>query len=275
MKKKRIGIMIYPEILDSLESLSNDEIGQMFRLIIKWNKGEEVIPQSSLEKFVWATIYPKLEENKNAYNEICEKRRDAVNKRWDKEKNTNEYKSILENSNSNYNYNSNNTSKDVLVDKGIEQQESPVGDSVVSKGLESLESIFPEKKRDIGINEINRWNTLLQPQKSNVIKKASLYIRSEKKNEGGKYIKKLSKWFNEEYDKGIAEELLPKKKPDSKQTFKYVDGNIYSILEQKLGSTKGIDYIYHILNTSGLSKEELTNTVKELNSEELLELAKS
>jgi hypothetical protein len=275
MKKKRIGIMIYPEILDSLESLSNDEIGQMFRLIIKWNKGEEVIPQSSLEKFVWATIYPKLEENKISYNEICEKRRDAVNKRWGKEKNTNEYKSIDENSNYNSNYNSNNTSKDVLVDKGIEQQESPEGDSVVSKGLESLEGIFPEKKRDIGINEINRWNTLLQPQKSNVIKKAVLYIRSEKKNEGGKYIKKLSKWFNEELDKGIPEDLLPKKKPESKQTFKYTDGNIYLILEEKFGSMKKIDYIYHTLNTLGFSKEELTTKVKESNAEELLELIKN
>ena len=48
-----------------------------------------------------------------------------------------------------------------------------------------------------------------------------------------------------------------------------------TILQEKLGSTKEIDYIYHILNTSGLSKGELTNTVKELNSEELLELAKS
>jgi hypothetical protein len=273
MKNKRIAIMIYPEILDSLESLSNDEIGQMFRLIIKWNKGEEVIPQNSLEKFVWATIYPKLEENKIAYNEICEKRRDAVNKRWGKEKNTNEYKSIHENSNSNSN--SNNTSKDVLVDKGIEQQESPEGDSVVSKGLESLESIFPEKKRDIGINEINLWNTLLQPQKSNVIKKAALYIRSENKNEGGKYIKKLSKWFNEEFDKGIDEELLPRKKPESKKTFKYIDGNVINKLTEKLGSSKHIDYVYQILNTSGLSKEELINTVNELNTEELLELAKN
>jgi hypothetical protein len=99
--KKRLGIMIYPEILDSLESLSDQEIGQMFRLIIKWNKGEEVIPQTSLEKFVWATIYPKLEENKISYNEICEKRRDAVNKRWSKDKDTNVNKRIQEESNSN------------------------------------------------------------------------------------------------------------------------------------------------------------------------------
>ena len=270
-----MGIMIYPEILDSLESLSNDEIGQMFRLIIKWNKGEEVIPQNSLEKFAWAIIYPKLEENKIAYNETCEKRRDAVNKRWVKEKDTNEYKSIEKNSNSNSNSNSNNISKDILVDKGIEQQESPEGDSVVSKGLESFENIFPERKRDVGIDEINLWNNLSQTQKSNVIKKASLYIRSENKNEGGKYIKKLSKWFNEEFDKGIAEDLLPKKKPESKKTFKYIDGNVINILTEKLGSTNHVDYVYHILNTCGFTKEELVNTVNDLKEEELLELTKN
>ena len=59
---------MFPEVLDSLESLSNEEIGQMMRLIIKWNKGEVVEPKDSLEKFVWATIYPKLDQDKQKYS---------------------------------------------------------------------------------------------------------------------------------------------------------------------------------------------------------------
>lgn len=173
----------------------------------------------------------------------------------------------------------NNTSiKEVLLNNeeqlGDGKPETLEGVSV-SKGLESLEKIFPLNKRDVGIDEINLWNSFTQNQKANVIKSASLYVRKELQNENGKYMKKLSKWMVQQNDKGIQDELLPKKKPDSKQTFKYTDGIIYGILQEKLGSTKGIDYIYHILNTSGLTKEELTNTVKELNKEELLELAKN
>lgn len=272
--------MIYPEIMDSLESLTDQEIGQMFRLIMKWNREEEVVPQTSLEKFVWATILPKLEENKKSYLEISEKRRQAVNKRWNKQEDTNVYKSIQENTN--YNYNSNNTSKEVLYREevfGDGQHEtlggvSVVEETAVSKGLETLENVFPQRKRDIGISEINLWNSLTQPQKANLIKKAVLYVRSESKKEDGKFIKKLSKWMKEECDKGIEEDMIPKKKSNMPRTFKYTDGNILAILEEKIGSTKECEYVYHTLNNYGLTKQEFYSVVKEQTKQELLNLIK-
>ena len=67
--------MMYPEVLDSLEELTNEEIGIMIRLICKWNKGEEVKPNGSLEKYVWSTIHPKLESNKESYQNIIDRNR--------------------------------------------------------------------------------------------------------------------------------------------------------------------------------------------------------
>lgn len=275
---KKLNVMLHTEVIECLKPLSDESLARIMRMIFSWNEGVYIEPENDLDKFAWAMILPKLEKNKQDYLNIVERNKENGSKGGRPKKNITQENPVGFSGNPekhNLNLNYNNSSKEELCIDGIEQQESLEGDSVVSKGLESLENVFPENKRDIGINEINRWNTLLQPQKSNVIKKATLYIRKEKKNEGGKYIKKLSKWFNEEFDKGIQEELLPKKKPESKQTFKYTDGVIFGILQEKLGSTKGIDYIYHILNTSGLTKEEFIMTVKELTAKELLELAKN
>jgi hypothetical protein len=267
---KRIPTIMFPEILDSLESLSNEEIGQMIRLVIKWNKGEVVEPQSSLEKFVWATMLPKLERDKDRYEEVSEKRRDAVNKRWSKQKDTNEYKSIEKNTN--YNYNLNNISNDILFEDN-KQPKSSEDDSVVSKGLETLEQTFPERKRAIGIDEINLWNSISQPQKSNLIKMAKVYIRNEEKKENGKFIKQLSKWMKEQIELGIPEEI---KKPvkKEKRLFEMTNAVVWDRIN-KFGFTNNqTDLIYQILNTSLDSKEEFVTLIKTSNKEDLESLIK-
>lgn len=263
---KRIPTIMFPEVLDALEPLSNEEIGQMFRLIIRWNKGEVVEPESSLEKFAWATILPKLERDKENYEIKCEKARNAANKRWSKEKDTDVYERIqtdAPNANYNYNYN-NNTSKEVLLsgdlDKG--QLKSSEDDSVVSKGLERLESIFPERKNRIDIDTINLWNGFTQEEKQTLIQRATMYVRDEKKNQEGQYIKQLSKWLQEQKDKGLE----PKKgkmtnstKSTDPRLLTLTDGNIYSFILSKCGSTSTADKIY-----SAHNKKELYSTKEEM-----------
>ena len=275
---KRIPTIMFPEVLDSLESLSNEEIGQMMRLIIKWNKGEVVEPKDSLEKFVWATIYPKLEQDKEKYLETCEKRRQAVNKRWSKEKDTNEYKSIQENTNSNYNYN--NTSKEVLFKDQEDGKHEPldggsVSEEPVSKGLESLEKIFPPRKNDIGIDEINLWNSLSQQNKKTMIQRASMYIRNENKMDEGKFIKKIGKWMREQIEKGF-EESMPSMKNSTSSTdprlLKLVDGQVYSTILNKVSDSTGkADKIYNQLNRKDIfnDKKELLNFVQSMDNQEI------
>lgn len=274
---KRIPTIMFPEVLDSLESLSNEEIGQMMRLIIRWNKGESVEPQNSLEKFAWATILPKLERDKERYQDISEKRREAVNKRWDKQKDTNVYKSIQDNTtNTNSSYNYNNTSKEVLFD--IQQPNSSEDESVVSKGLESLEKIFPQGRNYIGIDEVNLWNKLSQQEKQVMIKRGSMYIRNEKKKDDGKYIKGIGKWMREQVEKGFEEQMPSMKNKtssDDPRLLKLTDGNLYAILLSKTNnSSKMADKLYYLLNRKEMfsSKEELSTFVRNLNQEEINDL---
>jgi len=274
---KRIPTIMFPEVLDSLESLSNEEIGQMMRLIIRWNKGESVEPQNSLEKFAWATILPKLERDKERYQDISEKRREAVNKRWDKQKDTNVYKSIQDNTtNTNSSYNYNNTSKEVLFD--IQQPYSSEDESVVSKGLESLEKIFPQGRNYIGIDEVNLWNKLSQQEKQVMIKRGSMYIRNEKKKDDGKYIKGIGKWMREQVEKGFEEQMPSMKNKtssDDPRLLKLTDGNLYAILLSKTNnSSKMADKLYYLLNRKEMfsSKEELSTFVRNLNQEEINDL---
>jgi len=257
---KRINVMLYTEVLDSLESLSNEEIGRMFRLIIKWNKGEVVEPTDSLEKFVWATLLPKLEKDKETYLQTSEKRRDAVNKRWNKQKDTNVYKSIQMNTNSSSSSNSINSSKEELIN--IEQPSSPLGDEVVSKGLSALEKIFPTGKNYVGMDEVLLWEKLTQLEKKTMIKRASLYIREEKKKSDGMYIKKMGKWMSEQIEKGLEQQtpsMNNSTKLDDPRLLKFTDGTIYSFILDNVKSTGKADKIYSEHNRKDLysTKEEM------------------
>ena len=284
--------MIYAETLEALCELPNEDLGILIKHINDWNNGKEIVIVNPFHKSFWKIILPDLERNRESYLTTLEKRQTAgrengkLGGRPKKDKETQEKVIGLDEkvNNPNYNYNYiNNISKDILLSGGLddEKQETLGGVSVleeetsVSKGLETLENAFPERKRDIGITEINLWNSLTQPQKANLVKKSILYVRGEMKNEKGQYIKKISKWLKEEIEKGVEEELIPNKKANAKQTFKYVDGTIYSILQNKLGSTREADFVWHALNIYGLNKEELFDLVKTETKENLLEIIKN
>lgn len=274
--------MIYCETLDALCNLPNEDIGQIIKHIKNWNDGQEVILENPYHKMVWGIILPELERNKETYLTTLEKRQTAgrengkLGGRPKKDKETQEkvmgFYENPKNPNYSFNYN-NNISEDILLVNTEDGKQETSEEVSVSKGLESLENSFPERKRDIGIDEINLWNSLSQIQKSNLIKKGILYVRGEMKNNEGKYIKKLSKWLKEETDKGVDDELY-KKKSSTKSTFKYTDGNIYSTLQDKLKSSTQTDKVYHFLNNYGLSPDEFRELVRTEDKETLLDLLK-
>lgn len=271
--------MLHTEIIECLIPLSDESLARIMRMIFDWDKGKPVQVDNDLDKFAWAMILPKLERNKETYTNIVERNRTNGAKGGRPKKVITEDNPMDLSGNPkkhNLNLNLNNISKDILGrDIGIEQEESPEGDSLVSKGLESMENMFPERKRDVGINEINLWNNLSQIQKSNMVKKAALYIRKEEKNESGKYMKKLSKWFNEELDKGVDEDLLPTKPKVAKRTFSHTDGQIDGWLTEKGLTSKEVTTAYSILNHSGLEKDDLRRKVYFSTKEDLLNLIKT
>jgi hypothetical protein len=270
---KKLNVMIYAETLEALCELPNEDVGALVKHINDWNNGKEVVIENPFHKGMWKVILPDLERNKETYLTTLENRQRAgrengkLGGRPRKDKETQEnpigFLEKVNNPNSNYNSNyNNNSSKEELL-SGIEQPKSSEDDSVVSKGLEKLESIFPVKKNSIDIDSINLWNSLTQQEKQTLIQRATVYIRDEKKNEDGKYIKQLSKWLKEQKDKGIepkSSKMFNSTKSDDPRLFKHTDGSIYTfILDRVNNSTSRADEIYHKHNKKELysSKEEM------------------
>jgi hypothetical protein len=273
---KKINVMIYAETLDALCNLPNEDIGQIMKHIKDWNDGKDVVITNPFHKMAWDMILPDLERNKESYMNIVERnKQNSKNAGRPKKEIQNNPMDLSGNPNNpNYNYNSsNNSSKEELLDK--QQPSSLEGDEVVSKGLESLENIFPQGRNFIGIDEVNLWNSLTQQNKQVMIKRASMYIRNEKKKDDGKYIKGIGKWMREQVEKGFEESLPSIKngtKSDDPRLLKHTDGGIYSILLEKTNNSTGTaDKLYHILNKKDdfTNRESLLNFVKGLDRDEI------
>lgn len=268
--------MLHTEVIECLKELDDETLAKIMRMIFDWYDEKPVEPQSQLEKFAWKMILPKLQTNKETYLALVERNKEN-GKKGGRPK-------ITENPNNpvglsgnpekhNYNYNYNNSSKEELY--YAEQPSSPKGDEVVSKGLESLEKLFPDGRNYVGIDELNLWNKLSQQEKQVMIKRASMYIRNEKKKDDGKYIKGIGKFMKEQAEKGFEEaapSIKNSTKSDDPRLLKMVDGNVYSVLLSKVSnSTRTADKLYHLLNKKTLfsTKDELLNYAKELNQTEI------
>lgn len=272
--------MIYAETLDALCNLPNEDIGQIVKHIKTWNDGLEPVVENPYHKMIWAMILPDLERNRETYVNIVERNRENGKKGGRPKKDTETQSVYLGNpeepQKTNYNYNYNNSSKEELY--YTKEPPSPKGDEVVSKGLESLEKLFPQGRNYIGIDELNLWDKLSQQEKQVMIKRGAMYIRNEKKKDDGKYIKGIGKWMREQKEQGLEEKqpsIKNSTKIDDPRLLKMVDGNIYSQLLGKVSnSTKTADKLYYLLNKKEMfsSKDELSTFVRNLNQQEINDL---
>ena len=293
----KINIVLHTEVVECLRPLDDETLSKIMRMIFDWNDGIEVEPVSQVEKFAWAFVLPKLERNKETYVTKIEKQREIARQNGLKggapkgnqnarkqPKITESVDNVDKNNPNKLNLNLYNTSKEVLYVEEVERDLQPepldggsVGIEGYSKGMEKLEQIFPQQKRDNGMTEEIMFGKLTQPQKANLIKKAVMYIRKESQNQDGKFIKKLSKWMKEECDKGIQEELKPTVKKET-LTFSrsgFQDANMIVYLQSIFDSDREADSIYHKLNRLGYTQQELYNIAKTYKKEQILNLIKN
>lgn len=125
------NFLLRKSLIDVVKDLSDEDVGKLFKGILNYvNTGDSGL--SGLMNSVFVYIQKDIDKNEEHYKKICEKRQEAINKRWEKEKqpetseniqmNTNEYKCIRENTDNNHisyiiNHNSliNNQEKDNRV----------------------------------------------------------------------------------------------------------------------------------------------------------------
>ncbi len=97
------GVVLYYEILEQLEDLTDEQFGKVARAIIKYDKTGE-IPEfdDPTIKISFKCIKPNLDRNKQEYESKCEMQRQKIQDYWDKKKqeellNTIEYNRIQKN----------------------------------------------------------------------------------------------------------------------------------------------------------------------------------
>lgn len=79
---KQPGVMLYFEIRPCLERLTMEEQGQLFRAILDY--GEEGIEPNFdyMLGIAWDFIKPRLERDRERYEEVSRKRAEAAQARW-------------------------------------------------------------------------------------------------------------------------------------------------------------------------------------------------
>ena len=81
--KKQPGVMLYFDIRPCLERLTMDQQGQLFRAILDY--GEESIEPNFdyMLGVAWDFIKPRLERDRERYEEVSRKRAEAAQARWE------------------------------------------------------------------------------------------------------------------------------------------------------------------------------------------------
>lgn len=100
MSKDQKGFVVYGDIEESLNELTDEQVAKLFRGMVSYfNTGKE--PKfSGLMKMVFIPIRQQMDRDTDKYEKKCEKNRESIQKYWDKVKaDTNEYERIQTNTN--------------------------------------------------------------------------------------------------------------------------------------------------------------------------------
>lgn len=82
--------------IDSLSMLTDEQKGRVFMAALLYTRDGVMTDLEPVEAMAFAFIRGDIDRAREKYDDICEKRRDAINKRWQNTSDTNEYKSTAE-----------------------------------------------------------------------------------------------------------------------------------------------------------------------------------
>ena len=80
------NFLLRKSLIDVVKDLSDEDVGKLFKGILNYvNTGDSGL--SGLMNSVFVYIQKDIDKNEEHYKKICEKRQEAINKRWEKENN--------------------------------------------------------------------------------------------------------------------------------------------------------------------------------------------
>lgn len=114
MSKEQKGFIVYGDIKAVIDEMTDEQVALLFRGMVDYFTEGKAPKFTGVLKFVWITVQQQMDRDKEKYVEKCERNRSNITKRWEREKDTNEYGRIRTNTNdTNTNTNTDtNTKKD-------------------------------------------------------------------------------------------------------------------------------------------------------------------
>ena len=87
-EKKQPGVMLYFETRNCLKRLDLEEAGRLFFAILNYAEFQTE-PDFSEEDDIalcvaWDIVKPKIDADSSRYKDVCQKRREAAESRWNK-----------------------------------------------------------------------------------------------------------------------------------------------------------------------------------------------
>lgn len=112
MSKEQKGFIVYGDIKAVIDELNDEQVAQLFRGMVDYFMEGKDPKFSGVLKFVWITVRQQMDRDMEKYEKRCERNRENVRKRWDREKDTNVYEPIRSHTNdTNINTNTNTDTK--------------------------------------------------------------------------------------------------------------------------------------------------------------------
>ena len=107
MKQPEHTFILQKQWIEQLSFFSLEEKGMLLDAIYNYHcKGEDFKSDNGMLNLMWSTMKQAFEYNTKVYNEMCERNRKNIQKRWNKN-NTTEYGGIEQNTKNTHNHNDN------------------------------------------------------------------------------------------------------------------------------------------------------------------------
>lgn len=160
--KERPGVLLYFSLRPAIKRLTLEEKGALFEAILDYAQNGVYPDFDGVLGICWDFVQPLIDADGEAYRDKCEKAKKAIETRWAKEKNTQEYGRIQTNTeHTNNNSNSNTIPISIpnaisIIGGGMEGEEQQTENFIVSS-LDRPEPLDFEKARADKLKAFSEW----------------------------------------------------------------------------------------------------------------------
>lgn len=204
---KKDTFILNTDLDEKTETLADEEVGKVFRKILKYVKDEELPKLDKHLEMVFSFIKVDLDKNLKKYQEKCEKNKQIAQKRWE-EKNAKAYECIQTHTNDADNDNEYDNDNDIISNEII-KKEIKTKKKFIKPTIEEVDCYCKERnnkvnaERFIDYYEANGWKV-----GKNSMKDWKAAIRTWEKNDGNfsnrpvftKQEQLKPKWFDKQSD---------------------------------------------------------------------------